>query len=82
MLNTFDTSQEKPLTMSELSYVILTKRQVERTPRTLKIWIEEGQKRKSDKQVIQMDGMQIGGQLVGSLEAYDRFIQKLNEEGE
>ena len=82
MFNTFDTSQEKPLTMSELVHTLREKRQVERARQTLSVWIKVGRLRKSDKRMIQMDGMQIGGQLVSSLEAYDRFIEALNGEVE
>lgn len=79
MFNTFDASKEKPLTMGELARAIYEKYDKEYTTRTLSIWITVGRVRKSDKQIIKMDGMQMGGYIHSSMEAYERFNQKLNE---
>lgn len=78
MGNTFDRTKETALTMGELAHEIKKKWGDEWTPRTLSLWITIGRVRRSDKEVIQMDGMQLGGNLHSSIEAYERFIEELN----
>lgn len=77
----FDPTKEKPLSMGELSHAIREKYQgLERTPRTLALWIKVGLLRQSDGEVIQLEGRQIGGLICSSLEAYERFDKRLNGE--
>jgi hypothetical protein len=78
-MNAFDRTKEKSLTMGELAYVVRDKFGDDWQPRTLQRWIMEGRVRKSDKQVILMDGMQLGGHIYSSLEAYERFFDELSQ---
>lgn len=72
MRGRIDTSQEAALTLSELAHAVKKKWRIERTTRTLRRWIEEG------REGIYMDRIRIGGVLCSSIEAYERFIDQLN----
>jgi siroheme synthase (precorrin-2 oxidase/ferrochelatase) len=79
MRGRIDTSIEDPLTLSELAYAVKTKRRKEIHTRTIRRWIEEGLKQ-GGGEVIYMDRIKIGGVLHSSLEAYDRFNERLTGE--
>lgn len=77
-----DISKERPLTLQKLSQIVKEERSVSRAYCTYWTWVNDGLERKSDGQKVYLDHIYIGGTLCSSLEAYDRFIEKLNGEDE
>lgn len=72
-----DTSLEHPYSAAELAR-LLKKKNIERSENTVRNWMRLGRKRR--KKYIKLESISIGGQLCSSMEAVQRFFERLEEE--
>lgn len=71
-----DTSKEQPYSAAEMARLLAEKYQVQRSEATIGKWMVRGVKCGDSRAYL--DSIVIGRQRCSSLEAYERFIEKLN----
>lgn len=70
-----DIHNERCHTLGKLALLLPQKR----TPRTLKNWCLSGVR--TPVGIVKMESIQYGGERISSLEAFERFIAKINGDG-
>lgn len=71
-----DTSEEKTYSACELARLLKSQRGIERSHRTVLRWMKKGCRRKGRQ--IRLESLSVGGQFCSSMEAIDRFFERLS----
>jgi hypothetical protein len=64
----------------EITRLLKSEYRIERSINTIIRWMRKGCRKRG--RTIRLESIDIGGQLCSSMEALERFLERLNEEGE